>query len=79
MLITGVTADVTVIKLVNCDVMLEDCQMHMRNIKQCLIPVAAWRAGERVKICEPWGMWPNVSESYQCYQSRERNLHVTPD
>ena len=57
-----------------------DCQMHMRNIKQRLIPVATWRAGERVKICEPWGMWPNVSESYQCYQSRERNLlHVTPD
>ena len=76
----GVTADVTVMKLVDCDIMLEDCQMHMRNIKQRLIPVAAWRAGERVKICEPWGMWPNVSESYQCHQSKERNLlHVTPD
>lgn len=73
----GATADVTVMKLIDCDLLLEDCQMHMRNIKQRLVPVAAWRAGEEVTIFEPWGMWPNVSEEYKQHQSRERDLlHV---
>ena len=48
--------------------------MHMRNIKQRLVPVVAWRAGEEVTIFEPWGMWPNVSEEYKRHQSRERDL-----
>ena len=60
----GKCADVTVLKLSDCDVMLEDCHLERRRISQRLEPIAVWRCGERVAIEEKWTEWPNRSEEY---------------
>lgn len=73
----GSAGDVTVIKVQDCDVMLEDSQMLLRRIKQRIVPIAAWRGGERVQIFDPWREWPNKNNDYQKHQTREQVfLHV---
>lgn len=75
----GSVADVTVLQLQDCDVMLEDCQMFMRRVTKRLVPIATWLGGERVEIREPWCEWPNRSEEYIKHQSQERDILVVKD
>ena len=63
-LMCGRLADVTVLKLTECDVLLEDCHVEMRKITKRLEPVAVWKSGERIPIEIPWKEWPNKSEQY---------------
>lgn len=70
----GVSGDVTVLELRDCNVMLEDCQMQLQKVTRRLVPIAAWRAGERVNIYEPWNEWPNVNKDYHQQQKKERVL-----
>ena len=60
----GRSADVTVLKLSDCDVTLEDSHLEMRKITQRLEPVAVWRSGEKIDIEERWPEWPNKSKGY---------------
>lgn len=60
----GRCADVTVLKLSDCDVMLEDSHLERRRITQRLEPVAVWRCGERIEVEEKCTEWPNMSEEY---------------
>ena len=55
-LTAGKEADVTVLRIEDCDVMMEDSQGQLRNMKQKLVPVAVWRAGTSYPITkqEPW-------------------------
>lgn len=66
----GRIADVTVLKLSDCEVMLEDCHLEMRKITQRLEPVAVWKSGERISIEDQWPEWPNRSEEYIKEQER---------
>ena len=59
----GRCADLAVLQLSDCDVMLEDSQQQMRRVRQRLVPVAAWRAGERVPVKEH-SYWPNKDVKY---------------
>ena len=49
----GKCADVTVLKIDDCDVKLEDT-----NVRQRIVPVAVWREGSRYPIHLPT-VWPN--------------------
>ena len=58
-LTTGMEADVTILRVEECNVMMEDCQAQIRNLKQRLVPVAVWRAGTRYPVTCP-ALWPNI-------------------
>ena len=58
-LTTGKEADVTVLRIEDCDVMMEDAQAQLRNMKQKIVPVAVWRAGIQYPITKP-DPWPNL-------------------
>lgn len=75
----GSVADITILKLQHCDVMLEDCQMVMRRVTERLIPIATWREGQRVEIKEVHKEWPNSSEEYIHLQSKERTILLVKD
>ena len=66
----GRDADVTILKVRDCDVMLEDCHLDMRRITRRFEPIAVWRDGERVAIEEKWSEWPNRSDKYLKDQQR---------
>ena len=55
----GKEADITVLRIDDCDIMMEDCQAQIRNLKKRIVPVAVWRAGIRYPVTrsEPW---PNM-------------------
>ena len=59
----GQCAYVTVLRLSDCNVMLEDSQQQMRRVRQRLVPVAVWRAGERV-VSKERPRWPNKNPNY---------------
>jgi dihydroorotase len=54
----GREADVTVLALDEVDVDMEDCQAHMRRLRQRLSAHAVWRAGEPGELTQP-PRWPN--------------------
>ena len=54
----GKCADVTVLKIDDCDVKLEDTVGLRRNVRQRIVPVAVWREGSRYPIHLPT-VWPN--------------------
>ena len=58
-LTTGKEADVTILRLEECNVMMEDCQAQIRNLKQRLVAVTVWRAGTRYPVTCPTS-WPNI-------------------
>ena len=66
----GRCADVTVLKVSECDIMLEDSHLEMRRITQRLEPVAVWKSGEKISIEERWSEWPNRSKEYLKEQER---------
>lgn len=49
----GNEADITLLKLSEVDLYLEDCQSQRRNLKKFLFPVATWRKGVQFKISKP--------------------------
>ena len=57
-LTVGLPADVTVLKIEDCDVMLEDSVGQTRNVRERIKPIAVWREGEQIKVTEP-SVWPN--------------------
>ncbi|ESO88772.1 hypothetical protein LOTGIDRAFT_234374 [Lottia gigantea] len=46
----GREADITILKLIDCDIWLEDCHGKAENLKQILIPVAVWKGGKKYEI-----------------------------
>ena len=64
----GKEADVTVLRVDDCDVMMEDCQAQIRNLKKRIIPIAVWRAGTSYPVTRP-ELWPNM-------ESRKKSLPV---
>jgi len=60
----GKEADITVLRIDACDVMLEDTQGQCRRVTQRIVPVAVWRAGQGhpVGLSSPW---PNPAAKLQ--------------
>ncbi|XP_064598947.1 deacetylase Atu3266-like isoform X2 [Liolophura sinensis] len=52
----GHVADITALKLEDCDVALEDCHGQQRRVKRNLYPVSVWRAGKQFHTIKsfPW-------------------------
>ena len=46
----GSKGDVTILKIVDCDVMLEDSQQNKRHITKQFVPIVTWIDGERITI-----------------------------
>lgn len=55
----GKDADVTVMKITDCDVELEDPVRQTRNVQKRVTPVAVWRAGIQHPIQLP-EVWPST-------------------
>lgn len=54
----GREADVAIFSLQEVDLELEDCQAQLRRVRQRLVPISVWRAGERFDATLP-DPWPN--------------------
>ncbi|CAG2200221.1 unnamed protein product [Mytilus edulis] len=52
-LTVGKTADITVLKIDEVDIDLEDSQSQLRKISKLIKPVAVWKAGRRFEITNP--------------------------
>ena len=74
----GLSADVAVLRVQDCDVELEDCQMQVRRVTKRLVPVAVWREGERVSVSVV-DEWPNRSKEYVRKQRSERDMLLVKD
>ena len=48
----GKEADITVLRLDDCDVNLEDTSGQTRNLKQKFVPVAVWKAGKQFPVTQ---------------------------
>ena len=75
-------ADVSVLRKVECDVLLEDCQTQMRRIKNRLVPVAVWRKGERINVevaGSEGGERPNKDKEYLAAQAESWEKLVVRD
>ena len=67
----------SVLRMVECDVLLEDCQAEMRRIRNRLVPAAVWRNGERMDVevaCDEQGQWPNKDAEYLTNREKDRKL-----
>ena len=74
-LATGKEADITILRLEECNVMMEDCQAQIRNLKQRLVAVAVWRAGTRYPVtCQ--APWPNIESRKKVIQEWYDSLIV---
>lgn len=58
-LLTGKPADVTILKIEDADIDLEDCVGQTRRVKQLFKPVAVWKGGRRFNITKPT-FFPNL-------------------
>ena len=74
----GKEADVTVLRIDECDVMLEDCQAQIRNLKKRIIPVAVWRAGTSYPVTLP-DLWPNIASRKKIISEWYHSLIVKDD
>ena len=64
----------SVLRMVECDVLLEDCQAEMRRIRNRLVPAAVWRNGERMDVevaCDEQGQWPNKDSEYLATRAKD--------
>ena len=64
----------SVLRMVECDVLLEDCQAEMRRIRNRLVPAAVWRNGERMDVevaCDEQGQWPNKDSKYLATRAQD--------
>ena len=55
----GKTADISVLKIVDTDFDLEDCQSQLRRVTKMIKPIAVWKAGRRFDITKP-NPFPNL-------------------
>ena len=74
----GKEADVTVLRIDDCDVLLEDCQAQIRNLKKRIIPVAVWRAGTSYPVTLP-DLWPNIASRKKIISEWYHSLIVKDD
>lgn len=63
-------ADITVLRIENVDLELEDCHAYLRRIKQRFIPVAVWKNGVSFKTCVP-DPFPNTTAFKDLALSRD--------
>ncbi|XP_045162393.1 deacetylase EF_0837-like isoform X1 [Mercenaria mercenaria] len=56
----GMDADVSVLRIDECDVNLEDTVGQKRNVKKRILPVAVWRDGKEHQVVLPT-IWPNTN------------------
>lgn len=73
----GVCADVTLLRLVDWNEMLEDTQGQMRRLRQRFIPVAVWKSGERIQVTDK--ICPNMDPKYQVSVKKEQSYLVIRD
>ena len=71
----GKEADVTVLRIENCDVMMEDCQAQLRKLKKRIVPVAVWRAGTSYQVTRPQP-WPNMESRKKIISAWYTNMIV---
>ena len=71
----GKEADITVLRIDDCDVMMEDCQAQIRNLKKRIVPIAVWRAGTRHLVTRP-EPWPNTESRKKCMSEWYNSLVV---
>lgn len=64
MLQVGREADITILRIADCDVELEDCLGETRRIRQRIMPVRVFRAGKEYPITDP-SIWPNPDSKEQ--------------
>ena len=57
---SGHAADITVVRIEDVDIDLEDCNAQLRRIKQRFVPVAVWKDGVRFKTSMPH-QFPNTT------------------
>ena len=57
----GRVADITILRIENVDIDLEDCHAQLRRIKQRFLPVAVFKDGVRFKTTMP-NPFPNTSK-----------------
>ncbi len=72
----GSKGDVTILKIANCDVMLEDCRMDTRRITRQFVPIATWIGGTKVEIKELGIEWPNISREHYARQKEQEGILV---
>lgn len=58
-LTVGQQADITVLKIIDTDIDLEDCQSQTRRVKKLIRPVAVWKGGRPFDITKP-AFFPNT-------------------
>ena len=73
----GTCADVSILRLEDCDMMLEDTQGQMRRVRQRIVPVAVWRNGQRGHIMEK--TCPNQSGKYLVDVKKEWDILFVRD
>ena len=66
----GRAADITVVRVENVDLDLEDCHAHLRRVKERFLPVAVWKDGFRFKISMP-DPFPNTARFEDLALSRD--------
>ena len=66
----GSDADIAVLQVCDCNVMLEDCHLDMRKLTRRFQPIEVFRSGERVTVEDLWSEWPNRSDKYMKEQQR---------
>lgn len=69
----GNEADVTILKIQECDVRLEDCIGQTRNVKERLSAVAVWRAGVKYPVSLP-NVWPNPNAVQEVLPGHKNSL-----
>ena len=57
----GRAADITILRLEDVDIDLEDCHAQLRGIKKHFLPVAVWKDGVRFKTSLP-NSFPNTTK-----------------
>lgn len=72
----GSFGDVTVLKIVDCDVMLEDCRMHKRRVTKKFVPIATWVGGTKMEIKKLSSEWPNMSKEHHDKQVVQEEILV---
>ena len=57
----GRVADITMCRIEECDVEIEDCCGQIRKLKQRIVPLKVWRAGKEYSIIDIEA-WPNKAK-----------------
>lgn len=69
----GRAADITVLRIEDVDIDLEDCNAQLRKVKQRFLPVAVWKDGGRYKTSMP-NPFPNTARLKDLASSQDELL-----